>query len=706
MPQQERRLVVRATAAAIVVCGAAGPIGSDAEPMVTSSYNYYGVPGLVEMPTAEGAPDGEFSASYSDTGNQRRTTLAFQIAPRISGAFRYASIPDFEDSDYYDRSFDIRLQVMDESRWLPAVAIGLQDFLGTGIYSSEYIVATKTFWDKVRITGGLGWGRLGTHGEIASFGDRNLSNVSTGGDFNFESWFSGPMAAFGGASWDVTEKLTAKAEYSSDAYLNETGQGLMDYDSPWNFGAEYRFNEGVSASVAYLYGSEFAFQLRFTLNPKKPLLGPGNEPGPLPVQPRPSRSANPGAWAMDWVNDPADLNGIETAIDNSLAKEGIRLEAIALEGSRVEIRIDNRQYYENSQALGRTARILSRALPPSVETFVITQVTGGVPAGRVTIARSDIERFENAPVDQIFARADFSDAPGKVPPGMEFVDGVYPETDWYFGPYLAFGLFDPDEPIRGDLGLRLGGSVTLTPGLVATGIVKYRLIGNTEDGTDTRPDNSVPVVRTDFRDYSKHSDFYLDELTLAHFGRPASNIYSRVTAGVLERMYTGLSGEVLWKPVDSRLAFGAELNYVVKRDYEGWFGLDDYDVVTGHLSGYYEFADGYYAQIDAGRYLAGDYGASLRLNRQFDNGWKIGAYATFTDIPFDDFGDGSFDKGLFVQVPLSWITGQPSKSTRGFSFRTFTADGGQRVSVDNRLYERVRKYHEPVIEGSSGRFWR
>ena len=36
---------------------------------------------------------------------------------------------------------------------------GLRDFIGTGWYSSEYIVGTKSF-ENLEITAGLGFGRL------------------------------------------------------------------------------------------------------------------------------------------------------------------------------------------------------------------------------------------------------------------------------------------------------------------------------------------------------------------------------------------------------------------------------------------------------------------------------------------------------------------------------------------------------------------
>ena len=48
----------------------------------------------------------------------------------------------------------------EENAWRPALAIGLQDMIGTGIYQGEYIAASKRFW-AVDATIGLGWYFLG-----------------------------------------------------------------------------------------------------------------------------------------------------------------------------------------------------------------------------------------------------------------------------------------------------------------------------------------------------------------------------------------------------------------------------------------------------------------------------------------------------------------------------------------------------------------
>ncbi|WP_236627409.1 YjbH domain-containing protein, partial [Sulfitobacter sp. HI0027] len=158
------------------------------------SLNFYGSPGLVDMPTAHALPDGQLAIGVSNFAGMTRTTLTFQATPRLSASFRYVGIRDWTDvvpgnfDTYRDRSFDLRYMLKKEDAFWPAITVGLQDFAGTGIYAGEYVVATKTFDNtllpgRVKVTGGLGWGRLGSHGSIgAPFGGNRGSFVggSTG----------------------------------------------------------------------------------------------------------------------------------------------------------------------------------------------------------------------------------------------------------------------------------------------------------------------------------------------------------------------------------------------------------------------------------------------------------------------------------------------------------------------------------------------
>src|SRR5690606_34274622 len=146
-----------------------------AEPTLTPSPGTFGLPGLVDMPTAESNPEGIITASVFRFAGAMRITATFQVTDRLTGAFRYSRVPGIftNGSALYDRSFDVQYRLLDEKDWRPAVAIGLRDFIGTGVYSGEYIVASKTVTPRLRATAGLGWGRLGSHGDIGSpFGSR------------------------------------------------------------------------------------------------------------------------------------------------------------------------------------------------------------------------------------------------------------------------------------------------------------------------------------------------------------------------------------------------------------------------------------------------------------------------------------------------------------------------------------------------------
>ena len=107
-------------------------------------------------------------------------------------------------------------------------------------------------------------------------------------------------------------------------------------------------------------------------------------------------------------------------------------------------------------------------------------------------------------------------------------------------------------------------------------------------------------------------------------------------------MFAGLSGEILWKPADENWGLGVEINHVAQRDFDQSFGLRDYRTTTGHVSAYFDFQEGYSAQIDVGQYLAKDKGGKFTFAREFGNGWRVGGYFTLTDVPFEDFGEGSF----------------------------------------------------------------
>ena len=679
---------------------------------IQPSLNFSGLTGLIDMPSGDVQTDGAISVSKSMFGPVGRTTLSFQMAPRLSGNFRYTGIADWDRYDtkksfqtYYDRSFDIGYQLVKEGKFLPSVKVGFQDVIGTGMFSAEYLTATKTFGSSIKVTTGLGWGRLGSFGSMGTpFGERPAVDVGRGGTPRFGQWFRGDVAPFAGIEWQYSPKLTFKAEYSSDAYSVESDQRLtFDRASPLNFGVEYAPKTWARIGIYSLYGSELGLSAHIVLDPKKSVTGGSQGPGPLPVRARTAAKV----WGSDWVTDPGAQSKMLDDLQRILTHDGIIVESLNIEQGTAQIRIRSTKLDNNAQALGRTVRAMTAVLPASIERFELVPMSQGVPQAKIMVLRSDIEQLEFAPggEDQLINRSEFLDISGQAPDSAVYPDGLYPRFSWNVSPSVATSLFDPENPLRADLRLRARACYDIAPGLVLSGAIWKKLIGNIADSK--RSSNSLlPHVRSDAIEYARQADLAVGPLTLAWYAKPAPNLFSRVTVGYLETMYGGVSNELLWQRADKPYALGIEVNYVRQRDFDQVFDFRDYSAVTGHISGYYSFDNGVHAELDIGRYLAGDFGATATLQREFSNGIKMGAFATLTDVPFADFGEGSFDKGVFLELPLAWIVGRPTQKVNKMTLRPILRDGGARLSVEGRLYQTVRKYRQSDLDAAWGRFWR
>ncbi|MTD98834.1 YjbH domain-containing protein [Paracoccus sp. YIM 132242] len=699
-----------------------------ADPMYARNMSTFGLPGGIDTPTAETLQDGTLGATISWSDYARRSSVVFQALPGLTAVLRYSrvdGINDYRDDGYItDRSLDLRYQVLDEQGWRPALAVGLQDFLGTGVYSGEYIVATKTVTPTVRVSAGLGWGVLAGK-------PRTIDIDDEGGTPNVDQWFRGGTRPFASVSWQVNDRLNLVAEYSNMDYVARYSNGQVfqqgeEPDSNLNLAAFYRFGGNYEVGVYTIGGNTFGAQFSIALNPREAPYPSGLEKAPAPVRPRAAPQADPDGWSGTWAQDPTAQPAIQTALGQAMAKEGQTLESMALSPGRAEVRLHNGRYISQAEAIGRTARLMTRALPPSVETFVITSTAEGVPTSSVTLRRSDVERLENTEAGQIASASALSDAPAGAP-GLVRSEGVYPRFRWSIKPYVSLGIFSAEDGLTHEVGAEARASYEIAPGLVLTGALRQRAFGNIDrrgpgipgqrgeyytpeeyeanPALETTPEG-VPRVRSDTRMYSDNSSPVIPELTLAWYAKPAPTVYTRVTAGLLERAYGGVSTEVLWKPVNSPLALGAEVNHVKKRDFDQLFDFRDYEVTMGHVSAYYEFARGFTAQLDVGKYLAGDKGATISLTREFANGWRVGAYATKTDLSAEEFGEGSFDKGVTLSIPLGWATGQPSRERVDANLRSLSRDGGAQLNVRDRLYDQVRDSHSVKLYEGWGRFWR
>ena len=73
----------------------------------------------------------------------------------------YSPVKAFSGSQSLkDKSFDTKIRLIKESQSMPQIAVGFRDIAGTGLFSSEFIVASKNLSKSLDLTMGIGWGNL------------------------------------------------------------------------------------------------------------------------------------------------------------------------------------------------------------------------------------------------------------------------------------------------------------------------------------------------------------------------------------------------------------------------------------------------------------------------------------------------------------------------------------------------------------------
>jgi hypothetical protein len=134
-------------------------------------------------------------------------------------------------------------------------------------------------------------------------------------------------------------------------------------------------------------------------------------------------------------------------------------------------------------------------------------------------------------------------------------------------------------------------------------------------------------------------------------------------------------------------AIGFEVFEAVKRDYEMRFGTINYSNVTSSLNFYYKNYNyiPFDMKVSLGEYLAGDEGGTIEISRTFRNGTKFGVFATITDVSSEQFGEGSFDKGIFFNVPVYG-------NFVNYTWRPLTKDPGAKLNRKNNLYNLLVKF--------------
>ena len=358
-----------------------------------------------------------------------------------------------------------------------------------------------------------------------------------------------------------------------------------------------------------------------------------------------------------------------------------------IKGHEAILRLGNYRYRYLPKALGDAARIIDARAPAEVTEITIADIESGMEVVRVRMRRDDLQRAftGRGTASEVLAHAEIDGGEGLGEGAVEN-EKAYPDFTYRVRPRLKTQLNGPDGFFIYSLYAGLSTEVQLRPGLTVSGEFGANLLDNLDRLQN--PSNSLlPHMRSDIKDYLKDGKYGIQNLYADYEARLGGDFYGRITGGLLEEMYGGVDGELLYRPYGARWALGLEANQLYKRSFHEQFGFKSYNVATAQLAFYYELPwYGLQQTVKVGRYLARDIGFTYELSREFESGVRVGGFFTITNVPTSVFGEGSFDRGLFVSIPIDIATPFPSRSSLGTVYRPLTRDGGQLLGSPKQLY--------------------
>jgi len=606
---------------------------------------------------------------------------------------------------WLDKGYNVKFSYKPKKNYFPTFAIGLDDFAGTGYLSREYVMSTYST-ESLKISAGLGWGKYSSGAKnyknplsfiSNSFDERGSEYGSDnesllGGQLTYSSWFSGPVSFLGGLEWSIpySNGLKFKIEHDpfdyndfSANFRSDRDQILREKDSDYNFGFAYKINDYVTLNLSYIKGN--TLNLHFSIGAKT------NNPKKKVIK-KPKVKKLEDSFYIDLLNNmnrnasflqTAQLNenSLDIAIMNDTFKNPIRASMFAADiASEV---LKNHNFYKDK--------------------INITTINAGFEMNTISYRNEDIQK-ENPIIDFKKLNTQIKNGDQKNYLNHEFKPIVrYPKFFNTFSPEIVTHIGTPNLPLLKGLEISAQSELQLHRQVSIVSDIRYA-ITNDFDSKASFPGSDLPNVRTEIVRYLQDSDLYIRNLQLDYFWSPYKNIYGKISTGLFESMYGGLGLEMAYKPFYRNFVISFDAYQVKKRSYEQRLEFFDYETSTAHLNFTYNFKPiNIYANISYGRYLAKDDGFTYDFSRRTESGFVAGFYFTRTDVPFELFGEGSFDKGFYFELPLSVFYSEPNRDSIKFGLRPLTRDGGAKleisrplksVLIDNNYYDIVEGWNE------------
>ncbi|MBT4487820.1 MAG: hypothetical protein HOC72_09795, partial [Rhodospirillaceae bacterium] len=403
--------------------------------------------------------------------------------------------------------------------------------------------------------------------------------------------------------------------------------------------------------------------------------------------------------AEEFIPDLTDneKHALALKIFKDLEAANFTVDKFEITRAKATVFVTPTKFREHARNVGRASRVVASHAPDSVEEIEVVTMNAGLETARVSIMRQDLERavLRQGSPEEIWTHATISGPQPSPPFGKSRAEEVavinnprrYPTLAWNVRPALRSHIGGPDGLYLYQIWMAFSASAELYRGVLVSSTFGKNIYSTLGEIT-LESDSLLPHVRSDLKLYNEEGeDGNIIRLQTEYLFQPAENWFARASAGLFETMFGGVGGEIMYRPYGSRLALSIDINRVQQRDYDQRLDFLDYRVTTGHLNVYYKMPFmGLLGEIHAGQFLAGDRGAQFAVVREFESGIAVGAWATFTNVTAEQFGEGSFDKGLYMRIPFEAFLATSSLRGGSLSFRPLTRDGGQLLLMQHRLY--------------------
>ncbi len=620
-----------------------------------NSFNNHGVIGLINMPTARFYDQASYGITYYNGNPDQKITFTSSPYNWLEASFFYSKNRDIAycgvaydpvcSQDLKDKGFNFKIKLKEEG-YLPALAIGINDIAGTGYYSSEYIVGSYGI-NNIDIHFGLGWGSLnGLKKSLKNplgylyegFDQRPLNYKKGGGQFQASRYFSGELSPFFGVSYALNDKTLIKIEH--DSTLTPGKVGYEKSNNKISLGLDYKLNKNFSLGMSFERDSYSSIRFVYKNNS----LSSGTK-----------YKYEPAETKNEW---------------NKFTKLRANLENNGIGVNRI---------IETSDAIGIE---LTQFTHPNLNVIEEIILEAKFNSGISKDIKKDL-RIANLRALSEYDKAFESNA--KLIYERKRSSKFNTDTKLTLRPFLA----SREEFFKGAILLENNSEYIIRDNFFFSSNLKYSLADNFDDLLYPPEDTYPAQVRSDVKQYLKNFNqgVIIGRAQFDYHLSPKKNNHIMLSAGILEEMFSGFGLEYLYFKERSNFAFGIEVFDVVKRDYKMQFGALDYRNITGSINFYYRNFNiiPFDAKISYGEYLAGDEGVTFEFSRSFINGTKFGVFATFTDVSSEQFGEGSFDKGIFFNIPVygNFIN---------YSWRPLTKDPGAKLNRKNTLHDLLIKF--------------